>query len=508
MAEEDVTMTAAEATVVPETSGAATSSAAAPTTTTEPGDAAFQAKAVEQLEFYFADANLPFDKFMWTLYTKDPDHWVPIETVSSFKRMREYSAKGLDWVISALRASTSTFLEVDAEGKRVRRTTEVQPPKDSLERSVYAKGFPDEDSTLQKRLEEFFGKYGKTKAVRMRRDEDKKFKNSVFAEFADFSHVEAFLKADPKPTFEDTELLIMSKGDYCEMKIKEKGLTGKSANIRREAMSSTRGFNAFREMERAKKDDAKGKDRKAGPPAEKKDVYLEFMGSKLLIQQDEEGAGSIKPEDVPFVKGATLKFEGCGGNVSWAEIKDPIKEKFDGRAPFIKYTRGDDWGLVGFHKALSEEEIQSVKDIIKTINSKERETNLVSSTETAEKEFQIERAQVAAKSAVDASFGGGRGGRGGRGGARGGRGGRGGGRDGGRGRGGGRGGRGGRGGASNGRDSRDKKDAQEAGTEEVGEKRKRAVEPDGGPNVGVRGNNAPPVLGSAAKKAKTDEATS
>lgn len=35
--------------------------------------------------------------------------------------------------------------------------------------------------------------------------------NSVFAEFVDFSSVDAFLKADPKPTFEGKELLIMSK---------------------------------------------------------------------------------------------------------------------------------------------------------------------------------------------------------------------------------------------------------------------------------------------------------
>lgn len=61
----------------------------------------------------------------------------------------------------------------------------------------------------------------------MRRDENKTFKvgslicqgvnlliykqNSVFVEFADFKSVEAFLKADPKPTWDGKELLIMSK---------------------------------------------------------------------------------------------------------------------------------------------------------------------------------------------------------------------------------------------------------------------------------------------------------
>ncbi|KAF8056037.1 hypothetical protein FPV67DRAFT_1534911 [Lyophyllum atratum] len=502
MAGEDVEMTAVGVPVIPvaEVKEKAESSTATEKTS-EGDDKELMAKAAKQIEFYFADANLPYDKFMWTLYTKDPDHWVPVQTVASFKRMREYSALGHEWVARALR--TSDFLEVDEAGKKVRRRTEVQEPKGQFERSVYAKGFPDEDPTLQRRLEDFFGKYGKTNAVRMRRDENKKFKNSVFAEFADFDHVEAFLKSDPKPSWDGEELLIMTKEAYCDMKIKEKGLTGKTANNRKELMSTTRGFNAFREMARAKSTPSKG----SAGATEPKEVFLEFMGSKILIQQDEEGTGSVKEEDVPYVKGATLRFEGCGGDVTWSEIKDPIKEKFEGRAPFIKYARGEDSGLVGFHKALTEEEIETVREAIKTINSKPVTWSLPE--EADEKAFQIERAQTAARSALDSSFGGGRGR--GRGGARG----RGGGRDGGRGggrentrggrggRGGGRGGRGGRGGAG-GRDGRDKKpEAKEAGSEEVGEKRKRAVEPDGGPHVGVRGTAGPPVLQSA-KKTKTD----
>lgn len=35
------------------------------------------------------------------------------------------------------------------------------------------------------------------------------------------------------------------------------------------------------------------------------------------------------------------------------------------------YTNGDDWGLVGFHKVLSEEDITTVKEAVKTLNSKE-----------------------------------------------------------------------------------------------------------------------------------------
>jgi lupus La protein len=96
------------------------------------------------------------------------------------------------------------------------------------------------------------------------------------------------------------------------MKIKEKGLSGKAANHRRELIAHGKGFDAFREMAKEKKSPGK---------EEKKEVFLEFMGTKVLIHQDEEGTGFVKEVDVPFVKGATLKFDGCGGEVVWSEIK-------------------------------------------------------------------------------------------------------------------------------------------------------------------------------------------
>ena len=97
------------------------------------------------------------------------------------------------------------------------------------------------------------------------------------------------------------------------MKIKEKGLTGKGANHRRELLSSQK-FDAFREM-------AKDKANSKKKAAENKDVFLEFLGHKILIKKDEEGHGVVDEKDIPFVKGVTLKFDGCGGDVTWSEIK-------------------------------------------------------------------------------------------------------------------------------------------------------------------------------------------
>ncbi|OSX58455.1 hypothetical protein POSPLADRAFT_1049289 [Postia placenta MAD-698-R-SB12] len=361
--------------------------------------------AMRQIEFYFADSNLPFDKFMWTLHTANAEHWVPIKQVSSFKRMREYQPLGLEWITNALRLSEE--LEVSEDGTQVRRRTEVQEPKGQFERSVYAKGFGAETEGIQKRLEAFFNQYGKTNAVRMRRiDTTKEFKGSVFAEFADFKAVEKFLNADPKPSWNGEELLVMTKYGcsalalprhilivhhreaYCEMKIKEKGLTGKAASLRKQSIAGNgrRGFNAFKEMEREAQNKGKGgKGKEKGKP----EIFLEFMGSKIRVQENGGEDGSVNEEDVPFVRGASLKFEGSGESVSFDEIKGTLKERF-ARVPFVKNTRGESSGLVGFDKALTEDEISYVKEHLKTLSGKEVTWSVPD--EETEKAFQLERA--------------------------------------------------------------------------------------------------------------------
>lgn len=74
---------------------------------------------------------------MWELHTKSAEHWVPVKTVASFKRMREFTSLGQEWLVQALR-DLSQELEVDEKGENVRRKKEVTEPKGQFERSVYA----------------------------------------------------------------------------------------------------------------------------------------------------------------------------------------------------------------------------------------------------------------------------------------------------------------------------------------------------------------------------------
>ncbi|KAI0032630.1 hypothetical protein K488DRAFT_85672 [Vararia minispora EC-137] len=443
--------------------------------------------AVRQVEFYFADANLPYDKFMWTLHTANPEHWVKVDQVASFKRMQDYKSQGRDWLVNALRYSTE--LEVDSDSLHVRRRTEVTEPKGQFERSVYAKGFGEEKPGLQKELENFFRKYGNVSQVRMRRDDQKAFKGSVFCEFTDFATVGAFLNADPKPSWNGTQLEIYTKEVYVDKKIKEKGLTGSAAAIRRQSMVR-RGFSAFEEMRRAGKSDGAGAGK--APP---KDVILQFLGNNIPVHGASVENAHVDASDIPNIPHTTLRFSGCGGQASFDDIKGPLKTRFT-RVPFVKYKEGEDTGLVGFDRALTDEDVEYVKKTVPKINDKEVAWVFIDYEE--ERAFQVERAQSAAKRVFmfamnprdkdskgtrDESSGGGRGRGRGRG--------RGGGRGGGRGRGRGRGG-----GSSVPASSEPSEDL-------AGEKRKRAVEPDGGHDVGVRGATVP-AIATASKKQKVD----
>ena len=113
-------------------------------------------------------------------------------------------ALGLFMVRLAINAHTSPVLNyiqikiqlhtlMAVKGARDRRRSEVKEPKDSMSRSIYAvrltfmhacleltngyqKGFGEEKPNTQKTLEEFFARFGNVNVVRMRRDDDKKWK--------------------------------------------------------------------------------------------------------------------------------------------------------------------------------------------------------------------------------------------------------------------------------------------------------------------------------------------
>ena len=92
---------------------------------------------------------------------------------------------------------------------------------EAMARSIYAKGFGEEQPSTQFDIEAFFAKYGSTNSVRLRRAQDKMFKGSVFVEFDSETTQKAFLALDPQPKWKNADLQIKSKKQYCDDKVED-----------------------------------------------------------------------------------------------------------------------------------------------------------------------------------------------------------------------------------------------------------------------------------------------
>lgn len=183
----------------------------------------------KQVEFYFSDSNLLTDKFLFTKVEGHQNLPVPLSTIHSFKRMRHFQP--LSAVVDALKEST--LLNVVQDDTAIQRKTplpeglvgkpmvEIQKVHEdkTMARSVYAKGFGDEQPSSQFDIEAFFAQHGSTNSVRLRRDFDGTFKGSVFVEFESEETQNAFLDLDPKPKWQGKELQIKSKKQYCDDKV-------------------------------------------------------------------------------------------------------------------------------------------------------------------------------------------------------------------------------------------------------------------------------------------------
>ncbi|RKF73733.1 hypothetical protein GcM1_242004 [Golovinomyces cichoracearum] len=182
-----------------------------------------QKLTLHQVEFYFGDANLPTDKYMRSLTEGSSNKPVPIKKICEFGRMRRF--RPYSAIVSALRESQ--FLKVSGEEgeELVERRIPYEPNthRDKyLSRSIYAKGFGDEEPSSQFDIEAFFAPYGPTNAVRLRRTPEKLFKGSVFVEFVDEQTANKFLNLTSKPLWKgEYALKIMSKNEYIDLKAEE-----------------------------------------------------------------------------------------------------------------------------------------------------------------------------------------------------------------------------------------------------------------------------------------------
>jgi len=182
---------------------------------------------VRQIEYYFGDINLPRDKFLQE-QIKLEDGWVPLEIMLKFKRLANLTTDA-DVIVTAL--EESKLIEVSEDKKKIRRSPDLPLPvmneerrQELMSRTVYCKGFPREDTTMDNVLE-FFSSHGPIENIQMRSFREKEpkkvvFRGSVFVLFKTKELAEEFLKKGAVK-YNDVELITKWQSDYLESKKQE-----------------------------------------------------------------------------------------------------------------------------------------------------------------------------------------------------------------------------------------------------------------------------------------------
>ncbi|KAF7726731.1 hypothetical protein EC973_008505 [Apophysomyces ossiformis] len=196
-------------------------------------------QVLKQLELIYSKENLEKDNFFREMIQQDPEGWVTLKKLSCIKRFKSLINGNIETF--SLAVGLSTEFEVNEDKTKLRKIPVPEPTPEELEkqkeerekeaqrlvetyidakniRSIYAKGF---DTDEQKDpIRDYFQSFGRVVSVKMRFDDNKAFKGSVFVEFETAEIAEKARSANME--YKSKPLLVMGKQEYIDMKSKEK----------------------------------------------------------------------------------------------------------------------------------------------------------------------------------------------------------------------------------------------------------------------------------------------
>lgn len=291
-------------------------------------------KIRHQVEHYFGDANMRRDKWLIEEVKKDSQGYVSLASVCNFNKMKELGATDSSKVAEILK--TSEVVEISEDNTKIRRKHPLPDQDDSDDRTLYAKGFPAE--TTLEALQEFWAKHGNILLITMRRI-GKKFKGSVFVQFATKEEAEAALAKKDEIKFNDQALEISTYKAWDEEK-KSSGQQRKEENKEKK-----------RKLEEEKEQDKE--------------------------RQKQEFLESLKTREIP--QGLVLKVEGIPEGTRRENFAELYKEI--GSIKFIEFSMGQPVAHIRFNDSIAEsiEKIKALK-----LNDKELTVGLLEGDELKE----------------------------------------------------------------------------------------------------------------------------
>ncbi|XP_033350749.1 la protein homolog [Bombus vosnesenskii] len=278
-----------------------------------------------QVEFYFGDVNMQRDKFLIE-QTKLDEGWVPMTIMLNFKLLASMS-QDINVILEAIKSSE--LMEISEDRKKIRRSPKHPLPiyneeyrKAQEAKTVYVKGFPLQDTTIEK-LKTFFSAYEPVDNIVMRKymDKEKKlqFKGSIFVQFKTLEDAKAFMVRE-SVKYGDTELIKMWSSDYYQSKTQE------------------------REGRRQRRSEIKAK--------KSESVDMEFETTEYNDKEKEGDKVNL------FPKGCVIYFT----NVPDECIREDIKEclgELGANVAFVDFNKGD---AAGYARLQGENDAKTVID--------------------------------------------------------------------------------------------------------------------------------------------------
>jgi len=332
-----------------------------------------EGKIIRQVEYYFGNTNLWRDKFLKEKLKEDSG-WVTLECLCTFNRLQQLSSD-FEEIVVALEKSKTGLLEISEDRLKVRRSPSNPLPdpddpiirKASKMKTLYMKGFP---KTYQlDDVQDYISSQGcQTVFVKMKLDEERKFKGSIIVELSTLEQADKFLKEEFKCG--ETTLTVMRRDEYFMKK------------------NEDRNGNKFSGHKRGAEDCG-----------------------------DADGDAKKSKEEAPMKIGCVLHFKGCNTETMREDLKSVFgkNETID----WVDFERGETQGYIRFaeegsaKKALDGVKAENEDKII--IKETECEARIIEGIEEKNYWILVNEEKKRAKSRFGGRGGkGGRGGRGGR----------------------------------------------------------------------------------------------